>query len=268
MIGYIHSIETMGTVDNGGIRFVLFLQGCGLRCSFCHNPDTWLASGKPVEAAEIIEQLKSYKTFFELSGGGLTVSGGEPLLQSGFVKELFIEAGKLGIHRALDTAGYCKRGDLQEVLPHTDQVLFSLKVVDPEKHRQLTERENVDIIKNLRMAAESQVQLVVCYVLIPGVNDAPEDAQALADLLKSLHGEIPVDVLAYSKLGADKWEEMGLCDPMAGVAPATQKQVELFQSGLRRLGVRLYHVRRWGNLLDEEGRDKFAGNSSVIHIAE
>ena len=268
MTGYIHSIETMGTVDNGGIRFVLFLQGCGLRCNFCHNPDTWLASGKPVEVEEIIEQLKEYKTFFELSGGGLTVSGGEPLLQSGFVKELFIEAGKLGVHRALDTAGYCKRGELQEVLPHTDQVIFSLKVVDPEKHRQLTKRENVDIIKNLRLTADSQVQLVVCYVLIPGVNDAPEDAQDLADLVKSLGKDIPVDVLAYSKLGADKWEEMGLCDPMAGVAPATQKQVELFQSGLRRLGVQLHNVRRWENFLDDKGYEKFSESSGVIHMAE
>jgi len=244
MIGYIHSVETMGTVDNGGIRFVLFLQGCRLRCTFCHNPDTWLASGKPVTVAEIIEQLKSYKIFFELSGGGLTVSGGEPLLQSSFVKELFVEAGKLGIHRALDTAGYCKRGNLQEVLPYTDQVIFSLKVVNPEKHRRLTERENVDIIKNLRLTAESQVQLVVCYVLIPGINDSMEDARDLANLVKSLNRKVPVDVLAYSKLGAEKWEEMGLSDPLAGVAPATQEQVERFQAELSELGVDLYHVKQ------------------------
>lgn len=268
MTGYIHSIETLGTVDNGGIRFVLFLQGCGLRCSFCHNPDTWLASGKPVEVAEIIEQLKSYKTFFELSGGGLTISGGEPLLQSGFVKELFIEAGRLGIHRALDTAGYCKRGDLQEVLPYTDQVIFSLKVVDQEKHRQLTARENVDIIKNLRLTADSQVQLVVCYVLIPGINDALEDARDLAGLVKSLNGNVPVDVLAYSKLGVGKWEEMGLCDPLAGVAPATQEQVERFQLELYRLGVHLYHVHRWGKSLGLEGREQFAENYGVMHASD
>jgi pyruvate formate lyase activating enzyme len=268
MIGYIHSIETMGNLDGGGIRFVLFLQGCGLRCNSCHNPDTSLKSGKKVEVQDIIEQLKSFKTSLELSGGGLTISGGEPLLQSAFVKELFIEAGKLGIHRALDTAGYCKLGDLQEVLPHTDQVLFSLRVADPEKHRQLTEKENVDVIKNLRLTAESKVQLVVCYVLIPGINDDPKDAQNLADLVKSLKGDIPVDVLAYSKLEADKWEEMGLCDPIDGVAPATQKQVELFQAGLNRLGVKLYNVHRWGNILSDEGRKKFTDSYGVMHAAE
>lgn len=268
MIGYIHSIETMGTVDNGGIRFVLFLQGCRLRCTFCHNPDTWLASGKPVEVAEIIEQLKSYKTFFDLSGGGLTLSGGEPLLQSSFVKELFIEAGKLGIHRALDTAGYCKRGDLQEVLPHTDQVIFSLKVVDPEKHRRLTERENIDIIKNLRLTAESQVQLVVCYVLIPGINDSPEDARDLADLVKSLNREVPVDVLAYSKLGSDKWGEMGLCDPLAGVAPATQEQVESFQAELGGLGVHLYYAKHKSkNFIAGGLKNSETGNSSLANFS-
>lgn len=239
MIGYIHSIETMGTVDNGGIRFVLFLQGCALRCSFCHNPDTWLAKGKPVTVGEIIEQLKEYQTFFELSGGGLTVSGGEPLLQSGFVRELFIEAGKLGVHRALDTAGYCHRGNLQEVLPYTDLALFSIKAVDPEKHRQLTNRENEDIIRNLRLTADSPVQLVVCYVLIPGVNDSPEDARELAGLIRALRGDVPVDVLAYSKLGTIKWEEMGLCDPLAEVPPATPKQVDRFRSELIRLDIHL-----------------------------
>lgn len=267
MIGYIHSIETRGAVDDGGIRFVLYLQGDGLRCKSCNNLDTGLKNGRQVEVQEIIEQLKSYKTDFA-SGGGLTVSGGEPLLQSSFVKELFIEAGKLGVHRSLDTTGYCKPGDLQEVLPHTDQVFFSLRVVDPEKHRQLTKRESIDIIKNLRLTAGSKVELVVCYVLIPGINDALEDAQNLAGLVKSLNRDVPVDVLAYSKLEADKWEEMGLCDPLPGVAPATQKQVELFQSGLRRLGARLYNVHRWGNFLDHEGLEKFAGSYGEMHISE
>lgn len=242
MIGYIHSVETMGTVDNGGIRFVLFLQGCALRCSFCHNPDTWLNRGKPVTVAEIIEQLREYKTFFDLSGGGLTVSGGEPLLQSAFVRELFIEAGRLGVHRALDTAGYCRRGNLQEVLPYTDLVIFSLKAVDPEKHRQLTRRDNQEILKNLRLAAGSMVQLVICYVLIPGINDSSEDARQLAELVKSLNRQVAVDVLAYSKLGTVKWEEMGLSDPLAGTPPATPEQVKRFRSELLGLGIELHNM--------------------------
>lgn len=268
MIGYVNSIEIMDAEGGGEQRFVVFLKGCGLRCNACQNQGTSLASGQQVTVEEIIRQLKDYQASLKTSGGGLTVSGGEPLLQSGFVRELFAEAGKLGVHRTLDTAGYCKWGDLQEVLPHTDQVLFSIMVVDPEKHRQLTKRENADIIKNLRLIAESQVQLVVCYVLIPGVNDTLEDARELVDLVKSLPGDIRLDVLAYSKLIADNWGEMGLCDPIEGVAPATQKQVELFQSGLRHLGLNLYNVHRWGNFLDAEGLERFAGSYGVMNVTE
>ncbi|MDH7577743.1 MAG: pyruvate formate-lyase-activating protein [Bacillota bacterium] len=240
MIGYLHSVETFGTVDNGGIRFVLFLQGCALRCRFCHNPDTWLTRGQPVTVAEIVDQLKEYKTFFDLSGGGLTVSGGEPLLQHRFVKELFIQAAELGIHRALDTAGFCRHGNLLEVLPHTDLVLFSIKVVDPEKHRQLTGAGNQEILENLTLAVKASVDLVLRYVLIPALNDSDEDASDLADLVKSFEKTVPVEVLPYHKMGVAKWEQLGLHDPLAQVPPATREQVAAFQNKLRRLGLRLH----------------------------
>ena len=155
-----------------------------------------------------------------------------------------------------------------EVLPHTDQVLFTVIVVDPKKHLELAKSGNADILKNLRLVAESRVQLVLCYVLIPASNDAPEDAQDLADLVKSLKRDIPVNVLAYSKLEADKWAEAGLCDPFVGVAPATQKQVELFQAGLSHLGVNLYNVHRWGNILSDEGLAKFTDSYNEMRTAE
>jgi pyruvate formate lyase activating enzyme len=237
MVGYIHSIETFGTVDNGGIRFVLFMQGCGLRCRFCHNPDTWLCRGKPVSVTEIIRQLLDYKSFFDFSGGGLTVSGGEPLLQSHFVRELFVEAGKLGIHRVLDTAGFCKHGNLLEVLPHTDLVLFSVKVVDQEKHRLLTGAGNQEILENLFMTAKFPVDLVVRYVLIPTLNDSDGDAADLAHLVQSLSEPVPVDVLPYHKMGVAKWEQLGLQDPFTNIPPATPEQVAVFKEKLARFGL-------------------------------
>ncbi len=237
MIGYLHSIETLGTVDNGGIRYVLFLQGCALHCRFCHNPDTWLRKGRPVTVQEIVEQLKEYKPFFDLSGGGLTVSGGEPLLQHLFVKELYIEAGKLGIHRALDTAGYCRRGSMLEVLPHTDLVLFSLKVVNYDKHRKLTDTGNEEILKNLALTAASPVELVIRYVLIPTVNDTEEDISDLIRLIKSLPRPVAVEVLPYHKLGSAKWEQLGLCDPLKNIPPASTEQVVALQDRLKRSGI-------------------------------
>lgn len=238
--GYIHSIETLGTVDNGGIRFVLFLQGCALHCRFCHNPDTWLQKGRPVTVEQIVDQLKDYKHFFDLSGGGLTVSGGEPLLQPQFVKDLFIQAGEMGIHRALDTSGYCRKGNILEVLPHTDLVIFSIKAVDPEKHRRLTETGNEEILKNLQAAVHSPVELVICYVLIPGINDSTRDAQDLSRLVKSFPRDVPVQILPYHKMGAMKWRELGLCDPLAAVPPATPEQVSFFQKQLHAGGIRIY----------------------------
>lgn len=240
MKGYIHSVETFGTVDNGGIRFVLFLQGCALQCSFCHNPDTWLRRGQPVTIAEILDQLIEYKQFFDLSGGGLTVSGGEPLLQHLFVRELFIEAGKLGIHRALDTAGYCRRGNIADVLPHTDLLLFSLKVVDPKKHKKLTAGDNEEILQNLSLAAATPVDLVICYVLIPTINDTEKDVADLSRLVKSFARPIPVDVLPYHKMGVAKWKQLGLCDPLAQIPPATPTQVAAFQDELRRNRITLH----------------------------
>lgn len=238
--GYIHSIETLGTVDNGGIRFVLFLQGCALHCRFCHNPDTWLKKGKQVTATEILEQLKDYKPFFDLSGGGLTVSGGEPLLQPDFVRDLFVKAGELGIHRVLDTSGFCRYGNILTVLPYTDLVMFSIKVIDEEKHRKLTDTGNEEILKNLKLVVNSEVEMVISYVLIPTINDSVVDAQDLASLIKSLPREIPVQILPYHKMGTVKWREMGLCDPLAAIPPATPAELKSFQAELGAAGIYIY----------------------------
>jgi len=243
MIGYVHSVETLGTVDNGGIRFVLFMQGCAMRCAFCHNPDTWLKAGRPVTVEEVLRWLLDYKDFFDRSGGGLTVSGGEPLLQWRFVKELFRACGEEGVHRALDTAGYCRHGNFREVLGHTDLLLFSVKVINPARHRSLTGVDNSLILENLGLAVRAGIELVVRYVLIPGVNDSPGDLAELAALLRSL-GNPPLELLPYHRLGTAKWEQLGLHYALPGVPEATHDDLARARETLVRQGVVLRRERR------------------------
>ncbi|MEW5866344.1 MAG: pyruvate formate-lyase-activating protein [Bacillota bacterium] len=237
--GYIHSVETMGTVDNGGIRFVLFMQGCAMRCVFCHNPDTWLRMGKEVTVGEITRQLLDYRAFFDASGGGLTVSGGEPLLQYRFVRALFGKCGALGIHRALDTAGYCRHGDFTSVVDCTDLLLFSVKVMDEGKHLRLTGVKNDVILANLRSAAARGMDIVVRYVLIPTINDSDCDLHALADFVISLNGKVRVDVLPYSRIGIAKWKQLGLNCELEGVPEPTPDHLARARRVFRERGVPL-----------------------------
>ncbi|MEW6172265.1 MAG: pyruvate formate-lyase-activating protein [Bacillota bacterium] len=239
--GYIHSVETMGTVDNGGIRYVLFMQGCAMRCMFCHNPDTWLRAGKEVTVPEIIRQLLDYKAFFDTSGGGLTVSGGEPLLQHKFVRELFMESGKHGIHRALDTSGYCRHGDFVSLLDCTDLLLFSVKVVDSEKHWKLTGVKNDVILANLRAAAARGKDIVVRYVLIPTVNDSDRDLYDLAGLVSALNGgrKPKVDVLPYNRMGIMKWKQLGLDCALEGVPEPSPEDLARARQTLRECNLNL-----------------------------
>ncbi len=211
----------MGTVDNGGIRFVLFMQGCAMRCAFCQNPDTWLRRGREVIVARVMREILDYRPFFEASGGGVTVSGGEPLLQHRFVRALFEECGRCGIHRALDTAGYCKYGDFASVLDSTDLLLFSVKAVDEEKHVRLTGVKNDVILANLRLAASRHMDIVVRYVLIPTINDSRQDLHDIAGLVASLPGRARADILPYNRMGIVKWKQLGLDCALEGVPEPT-----------------------------------------------
>lgn len=211
----------MGTVDNGGIRFVLFMQGCAMRCVFCHNPDTWLRMGREVTVDEVMREILDYRPFFEASGGGVTVSGGEPLLQHRFVRALFEKCGHHGVHRALDTAGYCKHGNFESVLDCTDLLLFSVKVVDEEKHVRLTGVRNDVILANLRLAAARGMDIVVRYVLIPTINDSERDLCDIARLVASLDGRVRADILPYNRMGVVKWKQLGLDCALEGVPEPT-----------------------------------------------
>lgn len=233
MKGRIHSVETFGTVDGPGIRYIVFMQGCLLRCMYCHNPDTWkIGDGKEVTVDELVQEIKEYLPFFQASGGGVTVSGGEPLIQIKFLIELFKALKKLGIHTTIDTSAGCYTKSpafveaLEELLQYTDLILLDLKHMDADKHEKLTGKRNEHILEFAQILAERNVPVWIRHVLVPGVTDHDEDLQKLADFIHMLPNVEKVEVLPYHKLGVYKWEELGLEYPLEGVEPPTDDQVK------------------------------------------
>ena len=236
MRGYHHSTEHFGTVDGPGIRYVLFLSGCRLRCGFCHNPDTWRRGDKSMTVTEVMEDMARNRQYYEASNGGITVSGGEPLLQADFVTELFQACRKQGVHTLLDTSGYASRHKIEKVLPTVDAISYSIKAVDPGKHQRLTGACNARIITNLAYVA-ARCPTVIRYVLIPGVTDEDQDLALLAELVHSLPGEVPVEILGYHTLGQKKWRQLGIEYPLLGIEAAREEDLRKAQDQLKRRGV-------------------------------
>lgn len=236
--GICHSCEPCGAVDGQGIRYVLFLAGCALRCKFCHNPDTWQPTGRPVTVDAVLSDLARYEAFYRFSGGGVTVSGGEPLLQADFIAALFRACRKQGIHTTLDTAGFAAPAKLAQVLPYTDAVLFSIKTAIPDKHVWLTGRSPGPILENLRVAT-ARVPVTVRYVVIPGLTDTAADLAALAALLHGLPRLVAVELLPYHTLGRAKWEGLGRRYPLDGIAGARREHMLAVQAALTAQGIRV-----------------------------
>lgn len=233
MKGRIHSVETCGTVDGPGLRYIIFTQGCPLRCQFCHNPDTWkMGDGNIVTVDELVEDILTYLPFFQASGGGVTVSGGEPLLQSRFLISLFKELKKHDIHTAIDTSGgfFVKSPSflimLDELLKLTDLVLLDLKQINPERHKVLTGMSNEHILAFADYLKEKEIPVWIRHVLVPERTDFDEDLYKLADFIKSLTNVEKVEVLPYHKLGVYKWEALGLDYQLEGIEPPTAERVE------------------------------------------
>ncbi|KAB2329810.1 pyruvate formate-lyase-activating protein [Bacillus mesophilum] len=233
MNGNIHSIETFGTVDGPGIRYVIFTQGCLLRCQFCHNADTWeIGTGKQMSVSEIIADLKTYLPFIESSGGGITVSGGEPLLQLPFLIELFKECKKLGIHTTIDSSGGCYstsphfQSQLKEVLKYTDLILLDLKHIDKDKHKKLTGLTNEHILSFAKFLSDQQVPVWIRHVLVPTISDSEEDLVHLGSFISTLNNVKKVEVLPYHKLGVYKWEALGLDYPLKDIEPPSEEKAE------------------------------------------
>ena len=228
MDGKIHSIETFGTVDGPGIRFVVFMQGCSLKCKYCHNRDTWsFSSGKLVSLQELVKEILKYKSYMDSSGGGVTISGGEPLLQSDFICALFRELKKYNIHTAIDTAGSLPLSyEIKELLKYTDLVLLDIKHIDNEKCINLTGAPNKHTLEFAKYLSNLNIPVWIRQVLVPGYTDDKYDLLELKKFLNSLNNVEKVEILPYHNLGKFKWSELGDVYELDNVEPATQEDVD------------------------------------------
>ncbi len=225
MKGRVHSIESFGTVDGPGIRLVVFMQGCPLRCLYCHNPDTWAThGGKETTPEEIINEFIKNRAFY--SKGGITVTGGEPLLQADFVAELFALAHRNGIHTAIDTSGITfnsgseqAKAKLDEVLKNTDLVMLDIKEINDEKHKALTGSSNKNILAFAKYLEEKNIPLWVRHVVIDGYTNNEEDLRELGRFIGTLSNLKALDVLPYHTLGKSKYKELGIPYPLEGIPP-------------------------------------------------
>ncbi len=225
MPGNIHSIETFGTVDGPGIRYVVFLQGCPLRCLYCHNPDTWESkTAKSMSADEILEDFSSYAAY--LKSGGITCTGGEPLLQIDFVTELFGKAKARGIHTCLDTSGITFRRDNPEMLKAfdallsvTDLVLLDIKHIDEEKHRRLSGSSNRNVLDFAGYLSDIRKDVWIRHVVVPHISDDPKDLRDLGYFLGGLRNIKALEILPYHDMGKSKYQALGLAYPLEDTKP-------------------------------------------------
>ena len=223
----IHSIESLGTVDGPGLRFVLFFQGCALRCKYCHNRDTWnMYSGNTMSVDDIVSKVMRYKSFLMPSGGGFTASGGEPLLQVKFLKNLFAALKRRGISTALDTSGmFDINDDIKKVLELTDLVLLDIKHIDSVKCKELVGFSNEKELKFAKYLSDNNIPIWIRQVLVPGITDNEKDLLKLKEFLSTLKTVQKVEVLPYHDLGKYKWEATGAEYPLEGTPPASRDDV-------------------------------------------
>lgn len=241
MQGFIHSTESLGTVDGPGIRFVIFMQGCPLRCKYCHNPDSWrLDSGKAVDVEEMFEEAMKYKNYF-MKNGGITLTGGEPLLQMDFCIELLKKFKEAGVHTAVDTSGFmfdsgrkeCVEKHL-ELIKYTDLFLLDIKHISSLKHKELTGVPNDNTLAFAKFLSEHGKAMWVRYVLVPGITSHEEDIKKLREFLDTLRTVEKVEVLPYHTMGVPKYKQLGIPYPLDGVKVPSKEQIELAKAILVR----------------------------------
>lgn len=225
MSGRIHSLESFGTVDGPGVRYVVFVQGCPMRCAYCHNPDTWEMNGGTImEASYIIEQYERNKSFYK--GGGITVTGGEPLMQIDFLLELFTLAKEKEINTCIDTSGIAFNPankawmeKLDQVLAKTDLVMLDIKHIDPEKHKELTSQPNDKILAFAEYLAEKGIDIWIRHVIVPGITDDDKYLYKLGYFIGGLKTLRALDALPYHTMGKVKYEKLGIPYRLEGVEP-------------------------------------------------
>lgn len=229
--GFVHSVESFGSVDGPGIRFLIFLQGCPMRCQFCHNPDSWKTGiGEERTADELLDQAERFRAYWG-DNGGITVSGGEALLQIDFLLELFEKAKQRGIGTCLDTSAqlFTRKSPFFEkferLMELTDTVLLDIKHIDDEEHRKLTRHSNANILDCARYLSEIDKPVWIRHVLIPGITDKDEYLVRLRDFLSTLHNIERIEVLPYHTLGVYKYEKLGIDYRLKDVQPPVAERV-------------------------------------------
>lgn len=234
MKGNIHSLESFGTVDGPGVRYVVFFQGCPMRCLYCHNPDTWeLGKGMQLESTKIIEKINRNRMFY--TSGGITATGGEPLLQIEFLTELFTKAKMEGIHTCLDTSGivfdtkhnFAKFEELAQV---TDLVMLDIKHMDDASHKKLTGHSNESVFAFAKFLEDKEIPLWVRHVIVPGITEDEEEWRTLGRYLKNLCNFEHLEVLPYHTMGKHKYELLGRTYPLGDTQPLSEKVAKLAET--------------------------------------
>ncbi len=234
--GKIHSYHTLTAIDGPGLRFLLFVQGCPLRCLYCHNPDSWLPGDFKEEytAQEILEIFGKYR---KICSGGITISGGEPLMQKEFLSELVHLFHNEGIHTAVDTAGSVSLADSMQLVKDTDLFILDIKHSDTQKYHKLTGGDLNITLSNAKLLADAGKKIWIRYVLVPGITDDIEDIKNEAKIISELNGVEKVIVLPYSTLGRDKWKKLNYTYQLENTVPPSKELVELTKNIFRDAGL-------------------------------
>lgn len=248
MKGVVHSTESFGTVDGPGIRYVVFLQGCPMRCRYCHNPDTWrFDAGTEKSSDEIINEFEHNRDFYK--NGGITVTGGEPLCQIDFVTELFEKAKAKRIHTCIDTSGitFDANDDMciakfDRLMRVTDLIMLDIKHIDAEGHKVLTGHDNKNVLNFAKYLEQNNVPVWVRHVVVPGITDRADCLEKLGEFIGSLGNVRALDVLPYHTLGVSKYKELGISYPLDGVEPLPKELAVKAKEHIL-CGVRKTHIK-------------------------
>ncbi len=240
-VASVHSWELVTAVDGPGTRMTLFLSGCLLRCQYCHNPDTWkMRDGLLTTLDDLVTRVKRYKGVFDATGGGLTISGGEPLMQPAFVARIFEECHKLGVHTTLDTSGFLGKSASDTLLDNLDLVLLDVKSGIPETYREVTGRELAPTVAFGDRLAERKIPVWVRFVLVPGLTDAVDNVDAVAEIVARWPNVERVEVLPFHQMGEDKWDRLNLPYPLHGVHPPDNELQERVRDQFRARGLTVF----------------------------
>jgi len=240
-VGFIHSFESAGTLDGPGIRFVIFMTGCPLRCLYCHNPDTWrLSNGLQMTGDEVFSEIEKYADFLIRWRSGVTVSGGEPLSQPAFLANLLRRCKQRGLHTAIDTSGFLAHRMTSQMIEDTDLVLLDLKAFDDQLHRHLTGASAKKPREFAQRLAEQGKPMWIRFVLVPGLTDDPRDIDQLARFTASLSAVERVEVLPFHKMGESKWRSMGMDYRLDHTPPPEPELIERVIDQFRQYGLETY----------------------------